>query len=745
MEAKRAWCIAAIVGVFVLLLVGCTQLQRLISPDTGQTVGAGDVGLSTTSEDQDIWVARDAFAQSDQLAAKGVGTATASSVPNQLIVKLRAGKYSDATISLLAASQGLKVSGKIRPLRLALVTIPQGAALDKVKAKLEADPNVETVGLNRVYQLSDTQGAPLAPKAITNDQFYLFQWGISRIGFDRMAASVLPTAAPIVAVVDTGVDYNHPDLLGKVIKGPDYFDGDMDPMDITGHGTHVSGIIAAINNNNLGVAGVSGSSKILAVRVGAFGIPVFAGAAGIVYAADTSGVKVMNLSWGGPFPDDYIADAIAYANGKGVLVVAAAANAYTAAPFYPAAYDGVLSVGATAVDAYDQDIRACFSNYGGTVDIAAPGVSIYSTTPVGGSLLYAPSYDNSDGTSMASPFVAGAAALLRGKWPTMSAQQVSDLLVSTSAPVGPCPDDGLGFDDPDCGRLDLYAAFQARLGYMPAAPGAILGIIVDANTGLALQGATVTAKSGSLTFTATTRPDGTFTITNVTPGTYTVSAAKSTYVTTPYRLQNGGLRNVVSAGEDLLVFIALPKTQAADTYTAVLTWMGWGIFDLDAYLSLPGSLPARNQYLVGYWDRGNLNAHPFARYLRDEPLEMPFRYWFPVFAETVVFRAKYSGQYHFAVNDFACGMDWANTPAVVLLYKGGTLVGTYDVADATGLGCWWDVFTLNGPSGAPVAVQTIDDYPFPYGEELFTSTTAHKPATPAGSVPFGTFVPRNRK
>jgi hypothetical protein len=560
-----------------------------------------------------------------------------------------------------------------------------------------------------------------------------------QIGFSDIASSVLPATAPTVAVVDTGVDYYHPDLLGKVTIGPDYFDGDMDPMDITGHGTHVAGIIAAINNNNVGIAGVSGSSRILAVRVGAFGIPVFAGAAGIVYAADTTGVKVINLSWGGQ-GNVYLADAIAYAATKGILVVAAAGNSDTSNPMYPASYPGVLSVGATDID----DAKTGFSEYGDTVDIAAPGVDIYSTTPVGGSLLYGPSYDMSDGTSMASPFVAGAAALVRGKWPSMTAQQTSNLLTSTGAPISPDAD-GVAFAAGVL-RLDLYAAFEARLGTMPVAPGAILGIVVDANTGLPLQGATATAKSGATTLKATTRSDGTFTITNVPPGAYSVVAAKTTYVATPWTLLDGGLAQVSSGSVYSPVFIALPKAQAIDVYTAVLSWFGWGIGELDSFLWLPGSLPLRNQYMVSWWDRGNVNSHPYARYLRDEPVEMPFRSWGPLFAEAVVFRPRYSGQYTFAVNDFAGGGDWPGCPAVVQLYKGGILIGTYLAANASGSGVWWRVFTLNGPSGAPVAVQTLTDaFPGPYGEEFYTSAGFQKPALLAEPVPFGTIVPGDKK
>ena len=736
----RIACVVGLVTVLGALLWGCADLW---TSSTSQQ----QADPSTAS----IWVATDAFPASLlENLPKGVGNQPAY-VPGQLVVKFKSGKLTNTAINALCTSQGVALKGRINSLRLTLVKLPEGADLAAMQAKLAAQPNVESVSPDYVYALFET-GAPVAtPKAITNDAYWRGQWAMYQIGFADIAASVLPTSAPTVAVVDTGVDYTHPDLLNKVTKGPDYIDGDMDPQDTTGHGTHVAGTIAAINNNNLGIAGVSGPSKILAVRVGTeSGIPIFSGAAGIAYAADATGVKVINLSWGGPWDAPYIADAVAYAVGKNILVVAAAGNGDTTDPSYPASDSAVLSVGATDTDIpksdfqwgdHGDDYKATFSNYGSTVDIAAPGVAISSTTPVAGSVYYYPNYADSDGTSMASPCVAGAAALVWGKWPTMTAQQVSDLLTSTAhKPILPDWDLGHAFDS-GVGRLDLYAAFLSKLGTMPPAPGVIIGQIVDANTGLRLQGATVTAKAGTLTFTATTRTDGTFTITNVPAGTYSVTAAKSTYVTATYKLENGGNVYVVS-GTQGFADIALPKTQATDTYTAVVSWYGWGIWDLDSYLWLPGSLPLRNQYLVGWFDRGNLNAHPFARYLRNEPTEMPARTWHPDFVEAVVFKSKYAGQYVFAVNDFNGGADWGDTPAIVQLYKGTALVATYSAADASGSGNWWKVFTLTGPTGTPVAVQTLTwSFPGPYAEELFTSASASKPAAPAVAVPFGTFVP----
>jgi hypothetical protein len=618
--------------------------------------------------------------------------------------------------------------------------VPAGTDLAAEREKLATRSDVQSVTLDYVYELFEDAPQGAAPKAVTNDAYYNRQWALDRIGFGRLPASVMSTTAPTVAVVDTGVDYNHPDLTGKVTKGPDYVDGDLSPMDETGHGTHVAGIIAATNNNNLGVAGVSGKSAILAVRVGTGYIPTFAAAAGIVYAADAVGVKVMNLSWGGSYDSAIIKDAVAYAVGKNILVVASAGNDDTTDPMYPASYPGVLSVGATGTDDSGDDVKTEFSNYCDTVDIAAPGVDIYSTTPLAKSWYYDPSYDWSDGTSMASPLVAGAAALVRGKWTTMTAQQVADLLIDNGySPIG--PDLDANSFPGDVTRLDVYEAFLAKLVTMPASLGAVYGIIIDANTGLPLGGATVTAKlnGGTSTYTATTRTDGTFTIINMPEGFYTVTASKSTYIATSF----GYSRYVYPGYLSGFTYIPLPKVQAADVYTAVLAW-GWNEnLDLDSYLWLPGTLPDRNKYMVGYTDRGNLNVHPFARFLRDEQGEMPGRRWWPFFAEAIVFRAKYTGTYQFAVYEWTGLGTWGDDAYVVVnLYKGAAFVRQYKVDDATGSGTWWSVFSVTGPTGLPVAVQTLTDaFPGPYGVDEFWLSIERKLALPTKAPAFGAIVP----
>ncbi|MDR6225346.1 S8 family peptidase [Desmospora profundinema] len=205
-----------------------------------------------------------------------------------------------------------------------------------------------------------------------------------------------------VAILDTGVDYNHEDLAGKVEKGGDYIDNDQDPMDEQGHGTHCAGIAAAATDNGIGIAGMAPDVTIYAVRVlDANGSGSYdAIAKGIIDAAD-AGSDVISMSLGGSQGSRTLEEAVNYAHEQGSVVVAAAGNSSTNAPSYPAYYENAIAVAATD----ENDRLANFSNYGDWVDVAAPGVNILSTMPNN-------QYQNQSGTSMATPYVAGLAGLI---------------------------------------------------------------------------------------------------------------------------------------------------------------------------------------------------------------------------------------------------------------------------------------------------------------------------------------------
>jgi thermitase len=225
--------------------------------------------------------------------------------------------------------------------------------------------------------------------------------------------------------VDTGAAVGHVDLRQKVAEARDIVNDDGTVRDLSGHGTHVAGIVAARTDNRKGVAGGCPNCKLLVAKVfdGKNTGTVARFAEGIRWSAD-HGAEVINLSFVHPLPSTVEKNAIDYARNKGAVVVAAAGNKDTNDPTYPAAYlDSVIAVAATQRD----DRRASFSNYGNWVDVAAPGVKILSTIPRG--------YASWSGTSMATPHVSALAGLLASQG--RSRENIEDRITSTTVDLGP--------------------------------------------------------------------------------------------------------------------------------------------------------------------------------------------------------------------------------------------------------------------------------------------------------------------
>ncbi|PAB56894.1 S8 family peptidase [Anaeromicrobium sediminis] len=258
-----------------------------------------------------------------------------------------------------------------------------------------------------------------------------------------------------VAIIDTGIDYNHPDLKNrvKVDLGYDFVNDDPDPMDDNGHGTHVAGIIAAEKDNNEGIVGIVGDLDVNIIPIkaldkdGSGDIGVIAQA--IEYAVD-KGAHIINLSLGGPQENEEIKEAIEYAMDKGVFVIAAAGNdSRNCDRYVPAGLDGVYTVAASNLI----NKKANFSNYGKSVDIAAPGVKILSTVPNGG-------YEAWDGTSMATPVVTGVVAMLMTENPDIDINEIKDILSKSSKDImqsGIDPFTGTGL-------IDAQRAFELLTG-----------------------------------------------------------------------------------------------------------------------------------------------------------------------------------------------------------------------------------------------------------------------------------------
>lgn len=267
-------------------------------------------------------------------------------------------------------------------------------------------------------------------------------WGISRIGADKVWSSGSGNGVK-VAVIDTGIQIDHPDLQSNIIQGYDFVNNDSNAMDDNGHGTHVAGIIASVQNQ-VGTIGASFSAKLMPVKVlNSSGYGYLSDVAkGIYYAAD-NGARVINLSLGSTVDSPTLRDAVYYASSKGVLVVAAAGNNSGEPCMYPGAYSYAVCVVATD----SNNKLASFSNLGG--ELAAPGVSNYST-------YLGSSYRYLSGTSMATPHVSGASALLMSVCSTCKTSEIRTLLRESAIDLGdPGADIIFGY-----GLVDLVSAIN---------------------------------------------------------------------------------------------------------------------------------------------------------------------------------------------------------------------------------------------------------------------------------------------
>ncbi len=378
-------------------------------------VGCGQMPLSTTTtpaQPEVTWLAPPAPEESYR--------------PGQVVVKMKNGYATQAVSGMphIQAISGMAGAG--------VYATQEGESVQSAVQRLQRMPGVEIAEPNYIYRATAT----------TNDPMLGQLWGHTKIGapsaWDQSQGSNV-----LVAVVDTGVDYNHPDLQGRIIKGPDFANNDSDPMDDQGHGTHVAGTIAATANNAAGIAGIAYNSKVIAIKVlGGDGSGDTSKIANGILKAAEMGAKVINLSLGGPQASSVLKSAVDKATQQGALVVVASGNESTSSPSYPAAYPNALSVGSTTTS----DSRSNFSNYGSTVDIAAPGSDILSTTER--------TYKKLSGTSMASPHVAAGAAVLLGKNASLTSARLREILSSTG-------DSASGFSNSAVKRMNLVKALAA--------------------------------------------------------------------------------------------------------------------------------------------------------------------------------------------------------------------------------------------------------------------------------------------
>jgi subtilisin family serine protease len=296
-----------------------------------------------------------------------------------------------------------------------------------------------------VTQSGPTNGVQAAAAITPNDALFGHLWGMQNIKATQVWPTIRETPNIIVAVIDTGVDYTHPDLRANMWSkggrfGYDFFDNDDNPIDEEGHGTHCAGTIAGVGNNGIGVAGVTWKAQIMAMRfLGSDGSGSTSDAVKCIDWAVANGAHILSNSWAGPDTSRELSEAVTRAEQKGVLFVAAAGNSAgngnnnDSNPYYPASLPNANIISVAAIDV--NNARGSFSHYGQrTVDIGAPGVGIVSTVRNG-------QYAKLDGTSMAAPHVAGAAALVWSKSfasPRQDRTQmttVRDLIYTNARPV----------------------------------------------------------------------------------------------------------------------------------------------------------------------------------------------------------------------------------------------------------------------------------------------------------------------
>lgn len=407
-------------------------------------------------------------------------------IPGEIIVKLKGKSSSVSNSQFFGKVQGkMALKGSLQGLNMHRLSLKAGGDIQAALKELKADPSVEYAEPNYVFRKFEDSLA--AGEVVAHgDVGALYQSG------DKYTQSFADTGVeaawpqeltlsqfaekPIVAVIDTGVDYNHvvfqqssaiwtntgeiagngvdDDGNGFVddVRGWNFHGKNNDPLDDGKHGTHVAGIILGIGQNIFAPTLEESKIRIMPLKfLGADGSGSTSDAVAAIYYAVNNGAQVINNSWGGSSYSQALHDALTYAYDRQVMIVSAAGNSSKdndAAPMYPASYPvpGQLSVAATS----DYDNLASFSNYGAsTVHLAAPGVSIFSTIPN-------QNYQFMSGTSMATPFVAGLAAMIMREAPTLTGYQVRNVILNSVKAFS-----SLSNKVQSSGRVDVYDAIMA--------------------------------------------------------------------------------------------------------------------------------------------------------------------------------------------------------------------------------------------------------------------------------------------
>ncbi|KPL80931.1 S8 family serine peptidase [Levilinea saccharolytica] len=679
-----------------------------------------------------------------------------------------------AVAARLAGQPGVRFvePNYVRRLPEQLLTSAEPFQLKEVDRKLPNKQKLTVEELLSMRTVKRTGGKVQVIPTYPNDEFE--NWGNSWIGHDIIWPE--KKMSPVVCVIDTGVDINHPDLKGRAINGYDFVNDDKIADDHYGHGTHVAGTIAAKANNGMGPAGIS-NGKVLAVKVlsdQGWGTSADI-AAGIRYCANNKAVKVLNLSLGGSEGSAVEYDALHLAVNQGKFVAMAAGNASTSEMHYPAAFasplsvppvgsvddggantihEGMVSVGAIASEEtwvdmdgngidddgeYFEGCAAYFSNYGAWVEIVAPGEDIFSTIPVSypsvlGQYMMGSDAAYLNGTSMATPHVAAAAARVWSLDKKLTNADVEGILMDSGRPVILAVDPNVV--DPTVGSSD-----SGYLGEMPfcwpfadvpftaaedmenaveldlaaaMGRGALTVFPYDAVTGLPLAGAQVAAVDAVtnkvMDIAAVEPPFYTFPavdLINLPVGPYNARVKAKGYTAgwQPAAMDLFATPGVFESNS-AEHFLVIPP---AGDFQVVSQWDWWNFFDeLDSYLWLPDATP----FIVGpekydgimypnnpYSEVGAMWEFPFARYQRFD--EEDLQTWEVLSIKRAGAKVKLPGDYQVLFTDNGDGTLLNQWIKVTAWFNGKVIGGvvrdfTADACDPLLTEAWWHAGTVNG-------------------------------------------------
>jgi hypothetical protein len=431
-----------------------------------QNITRSSGSLSFTASSQFVVAAVSvaaAMACGGALAQGKAGTATTEAyAAGRILVMPRAG-LPDAALGKVLTENGAGRARRIGRTDLRIVELPAGVTARTMVERLKRHPHVKFAELDRRVALS----------GVSNDPYLGSQWHVPKIGATTAWDRALGAGIKI-AIIDTGVDGTHPDLVGRMLPGWNFHDGNSNAADVQGHGTAVAGTAAATVNNGAGVAGIAGQAQIIPVRISApDGYAYWSTIAqGLTWAAD-NGAKVANISYA-VTGSSSVQSAANYMRSKGGLVVVSAGNNGVNETVAPTST--MVTVSATT----SSDTRASWSSYGNFVTIAAPGDSIWTTNRGGG-------YGSWSGTSFASPVTAGVVGLMMAANPSLPPADVERLLYSSAVDLGVAGRDiEFGW-----GRVDAAAAVLAAAQAVSSADTQPPAVAIGAPLGSATVGGLV--------------------------------------------------------------------------------------------------------------------------------------------------------------------------------------------------------------------------------------------------------------